>query len=187
MTPPLLPGRVLPPRVLAATALAAAGGQLVLAAWSFWPALQRIPGDVRRMTVEPPPSDLTEGMLAFRALPFLLQHVPPTAPVLVVSTLAAVQFEYFVLPRPMLLLQALPPSWIDLVRANAPALADEVERRRDRLDRRGLLLTQARLRAAVDGVGHVLVAGPDPAELAAVRARLEPVAQRPGFVLYAVR
>lgn len=165
----------------------AAAAQIVLSSVSFSAALARIPGDWRWMTQEPPGQPPTEGMAAFRALPRLLHEVPPDASVLVVSGLVAVQFEYYVLPRPMRLLQALPQQWIDLARQYAPDLADEVQRRRDRLEARGLLLTPARLVAAVPQVRYVLVAGPEPAELAAVRAVLQPIRALLGFALYVVR
>lgn len=174
-------------RLLAALLGLAAGLQVVLAAWTFLPALRQVPADLARMAADPPPEGLTESMLAFRALPPLLRRVPDDETVLVVSTLVAVQLEYHVLPRPMRLLQALPAHWVELARQHAPAIADEVERRRERLDARGLLLTQARLEAALRDVRHVVLAGPEPAEMAAVRSRLEPIAGSGGFTLFAVR
>lgn len=165
----------------------AAGVQVAAAAIAFGPALGRVPGDFRLLTADLTAPAPTEGMAAYLALPALLRQVPLDAPVLVVSGLAAVQFEYYVLPRPLRLLQALPQAWVDLARQYAPDLADEVERRRQRLDDRGLLLTEARLVAAIDHVRYVVVAGPEPAALAAVRARLEPVRAKLGFALYVVR
>ncbi|MEZ5964976.1 MAG: hypothetical protein R3F56_14170 [Planctomycetota bacterium] len=179
---------LLPPsrRAFAVGLGVAAVAQLALAGTSFWPALARAPQDWRWMTAPVPPEPPTEGMRAFRAMPEVLRGVPDDAPVLVVSGLAAVQFEYYVLPRPMRLLQALPQAWIDLARQHVPELVDEIVRRRERLDERGLLLTRARLRDAVGLVRFVVVAGPEPVELAAVRARLEPVRSLLGFALYAV-
>ncbi len=168
-----------------ATLLLAAVAQLALAGAWLW---QQAPAIVRGLglsTDQEPPSG--EAMQVFVALPKLLQNVPADAPVLVVSTLVAAQFEYYVLPRPMRLLQALPDEWIALAQQHAPYLVDEVRRRRQRLDDRGALLTAARVSPALDAVRFVLVAGPTPAELEPVRARLAPVAEQPGFALFAVR
>lgn len=174
-------------RCLACLLSLAAGAQLVVATLAYWPVAHRIPHDLRLMTEEPPTGLPTEGMHAFAALPELLREVPDDARVLVVSGLAAVQIEFYVLPRPMRLLQVFPLAWLELARQHAPHIAEDVQRRRERLDGRGLLLTAERLRDAVGAAQFVLVAGPVPKELDAVRVHLEPRRERLGFALFAVR
>ncbi|HLU39866.1 MAG TPA: hypothetical protein VK081_10790 [Planctomycetota bacterium] len=149
-------------------------------------ALRRVPGDLSTVAAGPAAAS-SESMRALLALPDLLASVPDDAPVLVVSTLAAVQLEYFVLPRPMLLLQDLPQAWIDLAQQFMPEVVDEVRRRRERLDRSGRLLTDERLVQRVGEVGFVVVAGPPPPGLALVRDRLVPRGEQPGFALFEVR
>ncbi len=167
------------------TLLLAAAAQLALAGAWFWQQAPAIARGLGLSTADEPPAG--EAMQVFAALPKLLRNVPADAPVLVISTLIAVQFEYYVLPRPMRLLQALPDEWIALAQQHAPQIVEEVRRRRQRLDDRGALLTAARVSQALDAVRFVLVAGPTPAELEPVRARLAPVAMQPGFALFAVR
>jgi hypothetical protein len=162
-----------------------AAAQLVLTCTWTLPVVRRLAREHQVVTgTVVPPGEPAHVFVALRAL---LRQVPPDAPLLIVSTLPAVQYDYYVLPRPLRLLQALPDAWIELAERHAPDIVAEVRRRQQRLDERGALLTAERVAAALREVRFVLVAGPLPPELAAVAARLEPRAEQPGFALFAVR
>jgi hypothetical protein len=167
---------------------AAAMLQVLLAARQAIRSLRQVPIDLAEMRLPEEGAAVDPAFSALRTFPVLARMTPSDARVLVVNGHPFVlEFEFWLVPRPVRLLHDFPEAWGEIGRRTMGALGVTAAARRDWLAHRGLLFTSESWRRAVAGVDYVLTFCAEGLDLSCPDHVLEPVAARERSRLLRVR
>jgi hypothetical protein len=153
-----------PRTVLWLALVISAAGQLYWTATGVHELLERTAERARLFDPDEEPSPALVHIAAYRSLLPLVELLPPDAKVLlVVNSPFEMPYEFYLLPRPLRILQRFEQEHLDFARSQGAALAETAERYHAALEERGHLLTPAGLRDGLAWADWVVVLfGGDP-------------------------